>query len=340
LVQKAGDAIRDAAKRSGDQRLLSLATHLAAPKSVKGAFDPIIKAINKMVATLQQEEQQDLETKQTCESDRMSNSRKAITDSRTIDEKTDEITALTAKIAACEERIKELQAEHKKTSDALTKASKMRSDENKAWKQTDSDDKLAAETVLSAKKALESFYQKNNLGLVQKAKKQPVTESAGEAPPPPPPTFEGGYGGKTGESKGIVAIMDMVREDIIKDRADAKADEDASQKEFDNFKKDSEDKMKELKADENRTDKDKGKAMTKKGATTRQRRTLKGGLNAMLKKMKDIDPNCEYYMVNYPMRRDNRQIEIDGLNKAKAILQGGTFDKGPDPNREMKVGDA
>merc|ERR1719253_2190885 len=132
----------------------------------------------------------------------------------------------------------------------------------------------------------------------------------------------------------------MVRDDIIKDRADAKADEDASQKEFDNFKKDSEDKMKELKADENRTDKDKGKAMTKKGATTRQCRTLKGGLNSMLKKMKDIDTNCEYYMVNYPMRRDNRQIEIDGLNKAKAILQGGTFDKGPDPNREMKVGDA
>ena len=36
---------------------------------------------------------------------------------------------------------------------------------------------------------------------------------AGEAPPPPPATFEGDYGGKTGESQGIVAIMEMVAAD-------------------------------------------------------------------------------------------------------------------------------
>ena len=52
--------------------------------------------------------------------------------------------------------------------------------------------------------------------------KQPVTGmDAGDAPPPPPPTWEGGYGGKTGESQGIVAIMEMVYEDIVKDRKDA-----------------------------------------------------------------------------------------------------------------------
>jgi glycine cleavage system regulatory protein/exonuclease VII small subunit len=339
LAQKAVDAIKEAAKRSGDQRLLALATHLAPFKSVKGAFDPIISAIDKMVKTLQKEEQQDLETKQTCESDRMENTRKAIVDSREIDDKTDLITKLTAQIADCESKIADLQAEHKKTTDALTKATTMRSDETKAWKQTDTDDKHAAATVLNAKKALQAFYQKNNLGLVQKAT-QPVAESAGDAPPPPPPTWEGGYGGKTGESQGIVAIMEMVREDIIKDQADAKSDEDASQKEFDNFKKDSEDKMKELKAEEDRTAKDMGKAQTKKGQTERQRRTQKGNLDGMLKKISDIDPNCEYYMVNYPMRRENRQIEIDGLNKAKSILKGGKFDEGPDPNREMTVGDA
>ena len=41
--------------------------------------------------------------------------------------------------------------------------------------------------------------------------------------------------------------MDMVHEDIKKDRADAKADEDSSQSEFDDFKKDSNKKMKSLK---------------------------------------------------------------------------------------------
>merc|ERR1719215_2585832 len=337
LVQKARAAIQDAARRSGDQRLLSLATDLAPFKSVKGRFAPIITAIDKMIANLKSEEQQDLDTKQTCESDRMENTRKAIDPSRTIDEQTDEITALTARIAQCEKTIAELVAALKETKEELDKATRQRNDENKAWKQTDSDDKAAAETVLSAKEVLAGFYKDNNLALVQKAT-QPVTEDAGAAPPPS--TWEGDYGGKTGESQGIIAIMEMVREDIIKDRADAKADEDDSQTEFDNYKKDSEARTKELNADKDRTEKDMGQAETKKTDTERQRRTQKGELNAVLKKIRDIDPNCEYYEVNYPMRRRNRQIEIDGLDKAKAILKGGSFDAGPDPNREMKVGDA
>ena len=149
-----------------------------------------------------------------------------------------------------------------------------------------------------------------------------------------------GYGGKTGESQGIVAIMEMVHEDILKDRADAKADEDAAQTEFDNFKKDSEAEMKELNNAIKTTEKDKGKAETDKTDEEKERRTQKEALDAGLKKIADINPNCEYYEVNYPMRRKNRQIEIDGLDKAKAILKGGSFDAGPDPNREIKPGDA
>ena len=65
---------------------------------------------------------------------------------------------------------------------------------------------------LEVAQVLEGFYKDNNLALVQK-EKQPVTGmDAGDAPPPPPPTWEGGYGGKTGESQGIVAIMEMVHE--------------------------------------------------------------------------------------------------------------------------------
>jgi hypothetical protein len=339
--QKAVVALQDAARRSGDRRLLALASALGAPgKSVKTKFDPIIKAIDKMVKQLQAEEETDLETKQTCEKDRMADTRNAIVASRDIDEMTDEITKLTAEIAQCEKTIEELVAEHKATKEALAKAQRMRNDENKAWKVTDADDKAAAETVKSARDVLEGFYKENNLGLVQKSK-QPVSGmAAGDAPPPPPPSWEGGYGGKTGESQGIVAIMEMVHDDIVKDRADAKADEDASHKEFDSFKKDSESKMSALKAEKEATEKRLGQAETDKTNTEKSRSTKKGELNTVLEKINSINPNSEYYEVNYPMRTQNRQIEIDGLNKAKAILQGGAFDEAPDPNREMKPGDA
>merc|ERR1719253_146252 len=253
-AQKAADVLKEAAQRSGDKRLLALANDFAKPKSVKVKFDPIIKAIVKMIKQLQEEEDKDLDIKQQCESDRMGDTRDAIVLSRNIDEMTEKINKLAAFIEKCENTIKELQAEHKKTKEALDKAARMRADENAEWKQTDKEDKMAAETVGSAKSVLEGFYKDNKLVFVQKST-QPVTDmAAGEAPPPPPATWEGGYGGKTGESQGIVAIMEMVHEDIVNDRKDAKADEDAASKEFKDFKKDSEDKMKALKGESEKTD--------------------------------------------------------------------------------------
>jgi chromosome segregation ATPase len=329
-AQTAAAALLDAAHRSGDARLLALASNLAVPGgSVKTKFGPIIEAIDKMITTLKSDEKSDLETKQTCEKDRMADTKNAIDASRTIDEQTDLITKLTEEIAECEKTIAELKAEHEKTKEALEKAQQMRKDENTAWKQTDADDKAAAETVARAQTVLEDFYKENELVFMQ----------GKEAPPPPPATWDGDYGGKTGEAQGIVSIMEMVHEDIVKDRADAKADEDTSQEEFDNFKQDSEDKMKSLNAEKEATEKRMGKAETTKGDTTKERTTEKGNLNGILKKISDINPNCEYYEVNYPMRLKNRQIEMDGLNKAKAILEGGVFDA-PDPNREIKPGDA
>merc|ERR1719171_2487933 len=113
-AQTAAGALKDAASRSGDQRLLALASALADPKSVKTKFDPIIAAIDKMIKLLKEEEDKDLETKQTCEKDRMEDTREAIKTSREIDEDTDLITKLTEQIARCKKTIEELIAEHKK----------------------------------------------------------------------------------------------------------------------------------------------------------------------------------------------------------------------------------
>merc|ERR1719420_301996 len=66
-VGTAAMALEEAARRSGDKRLLSLASTLKPGKSVKTKFDPIIKSIVKMIKLLESEEDKDLEIKQTCE---------------------------------------------------------------------------------------------------------------------------------------------------------------------------------------------------------------------------------------------------------------------------------
>jgi len=305
----------------------------------KTVFVKVLSMIDKMIATLKSDEQKDLDTKQNCEKDRMDMTRDAIIDSREIDEMTDVITKLTAHIADLTAEMASLDKAMEETDKALKEATTQREKENKDWKYNNKMDAAAIDLVAKATKVLSDFYADNKLMLVQKSKQPVEGMAAGDAPPPPPTTWEAPYGGKTGESTGILAIMGMVKEDIIKDKKDASDEENAAEKEFQEFKKDSEQKLKDLKNAWDSAEGAKGDAELHKSQTKGARISKKKELMSVIKDIKSIDPNCEYFAVNYVMRRENRFIEIDGLTKAKAILEGGTFDP-EDPNREIKPGDA
>ena len=75
-------------------------------------------------------------------------------------------------------------------------------------------------------------------------------------------------------------------------------------------------------------------------AQKQERIAQKDQMTIAINKIKDATAGCDYILLNYMVRLTNREAEIDGLSKAKAILQGGEFSDGPDPNREMKPGDA
>jgi len=51
--------------------------------------------------------------------------------------------------------------------------------------------------------------------------------------------------------------------------------------------------------------------------------------------MKDAEPSCDDFTINFPWHSEDRRIEIDGLIKAKAILQGAKFDEGPYPSGKL-----
>jgi len=44
-----------------------------------------------------------------------------------------------------------------------------------------------------------------------------------------------------------------------------------------------------------------------------------------MQKMADAEVGCDYIALNFEVRKKNRDTELDGLMKAKAILEGGSF---------------
>jgi len=321
----ATDVLRRAAKRSGDVRLSLLAATVSKtdPLATGSHFDKVIRAIDVMVERLKGEEQTDLTNKEECEKDRADDTRQAIKAARTIDEHTDTITELKARIAEIVATIEENNNEIKNLDEQLAAATTERNDANAAWKKSDETDQAAAGLVLSAKEVLSDFYKSNDLMFTQK-RMDPVV--AGEAPPPPPKTWEDpSYGGKTEEATGIVAILEMIHEDIQKDRTKAEEEEKKDQQAFNDFKTNTEEQIRSLNEANSVLEGEKGDKLDEIESNKSGRKGEKLQLDAVLQKIADATPGCDYLTLNYELRLKNRQIEIDGLVKAKAILQGGEF---------------
>jgi len=151
---------------------------------------------------------------------------------------------------------------------------------------------------------------------------------AGAAPVPPPPTWDAGssYGGAS-EQQGIVGILELVLDDMKKDVATAVADEKQAVTDFEKLKSDLEDEVKACETTIDAYTKDQAEKEKTKAEKTKERTTKSGELDSELQLYKGYKPGCDFMLVNYEVRTKARQIEVDGLQKAKAILQGAKFGK-------------
>lgn len=319
--------IRLTARSAGDERLVALSARVSLLKGKKDHFAEVITAIDDMIETLKDEQAHELAEKEVCEEDRMSDTKDAVDGARAIDEITDEVNRWRAEIAELQAEIEAKEAEIKEIQLELKKATKIREEETAEWERDNEDDTAAIELVGSAKDVLENFYAENKLNLVQK--KEAMSEHrqpAGEAPPPPPSTWEEPYGGAKGESNGIIAILEMIKDDIKKDKTKEKADEDTAEEEFQTFKTESENQIEVLNdAITDLEDEVSGKE-TKVTEAKEERGTKKDELDSVVEKIHDAEPGCDFIRLNFAMRTKNRDIETDGLDKAKAILKGAKFD--------------
>jgi len=318
---RAAAALRVAGQSTNDKRLIAMAAGL---EGLTGHFDEVITSIDEMITLLKTQTEEDLTTKEQCESDRMADSRDAIMASRDIDEMSDKKIKLTEEIAEIASEIKDKQDEILAITAEDAEAARLRQQDTEDWVRSNSDDERAAQVVQSAKEVLENFYSENNLNLVQKGKKQPAV-TAGEAPPPPPSTWDTPYSGKQQETGSVVQILTVIKEDIEKDMAKAKTEEDEAATEFNTQHTAFETQRDGLNDDIATLEGTSGSKTEEIQTTKENRKTRKQELDNYMSKMSDASVGCDYITVNFDNRKKNRDTELDGLLKAKAILEGGAF---------------
>merc|ERR1719331_3442491 len=322
--------IKSLASSSKDIRVAQLVVALGATGANEELADPfkeVIAMIDGLIEELETEESDDLKTKEQCEKERMENTQEAKMVSKEIDTNVETIDRLTAQIEEAEKMIKQIQAEIQDLDVEIRDAGDNRAKENAEYMAAEAEDNAAVELVSNAMGVLEKFYEENGLKFTQlhaevrRAGEEPFV-AAGEAPTPPPAmsTTDGSR-----ESKGVIMMLEMIKEDIEKDIATAKKQEEEAQAAYDKLVEDIE---AAIKAKEQTVSDLEGDMASDSEMRTTENTTMadnQAQLKSVMDYLKEIAPGCDFIAMNFNIRLTNRQMEVDGLKKAKAILQGAEY---------------
>jgi predicted nucleic acid-binding Zn-ribbon protein len=324
---KAVSKLRETAAKHNDMRLAALA--ILAQQSSKGHFDEIVESIDKMASDLKAEYEEDLKTKESCEADRMTNTKIAKQNAQNMDDQTALIARKQAEIDTKQKEVEDIIAHVKELRLQIEEAQINRRKEKVEYDNAKADDEAAAVLVQKSMDVLAKFYEDEALAFVQKSsahqQQPPEMTGAGEAPPPPPSTFSQPYGGATGESNGIQSIMGMIKDDIAKDIRTATDGENKAISDFNTFNSETEAMISSLESEKTSLQGEIGSAEDDITSAKSTRDKKKGVLDDTLDLLKSIAPGCDFMAVNFELRKANRESEIDGLYEAKASLQGGSF---------------
>merc|ERR1719183_2137711 len=152
---------------------------------------------------------------------------------------------------------------------------------------------------------------------------EPIEVKAGVAPPPPPATWEDpSYGGAAGESMGVMSLLTLIKEDIEGDIADVNSAEAEAVAAYEKQMTETSDAISATDDAVSNLNGEKADHESAKVESETQRESTKGQLSATMGQIKSMEPDCDFLLVNFQTRSSKRQMEIDGLQKAKAILQG------------------
>jgi len=149
-------------------------------------------------------------------------------------------------------------------------------------------------------------------------------QSRKAAPPPPPATFDA-YNKKSGDSGGVIAMMDRLIADVKKEVEEMKFDEKDAQGDYEKFMADSSEKRAadaKSVAEKEAAKADTAAKLQKHGE---ELKATTGELYANAEYTRDLHGECDWLVQNFDARKSARAGEVDSLTKAKAVLSGADY---------------
>lgn len=307
--------LKKVAAGQGSLRLAAIASKV----STTWHFDAVIADIDKMIATLREEEQADIEHRDWCEAQQNgANSKNENLEYDSDQLKKKKERAENAKLAL-EDEVTKVDGEIADLEAAMADALSNRNEENSAFKQAVKDDMDAVKLIGMAIEKLSGFY-----GFIQQDPEYKAN------PDTAPEAFEGGYDGAQSQGGGVMAILSMIKEDVEKEIGTTRKDEAADLAAYMTLRGKSDASMNALKEKTVSLGQDIASKMGEISdidSVLGDKTTQKEAADTLLE---SLGPNCNWVYgkgktsgtEGFETRRDARKAEQEGLENAKAVLSG------------------
>jgi len=276
-----------------------------------GHFDGVMAIIDRMLDDLSQEKADDEAHKKWCDAERTNAQQK-------VDAMDYDSGDLGAKMQRMEDKKTELEEALNTTDtniadlkDHMKTMLDNRVAENAAFTQAKKDDTESIRLLTDAIKVLGQFAA-NHASLLQREDPPPVWGDSGG----------GGFKGRSSESKGILAILGMIKDDFIKEAMEGSQEEEFNAANYRKLRKEAEADMESLEREKDALNGELAHTMQVLSSTT----ALQGDTNTTREATEaylvELKPNCDWVELTYANRVSARASEVTGLQNAKAILSG------------------
>jgi len=321
---KAFNILKSTATRAKSLRLAALAAKIRT--STTGHFDAVVVEIDKMIAVMQREEKDDTEERDWCKEETFKNEQEAARLEYKIEKHETKLMKLNKRLEDLETTKAETVSQILQTSEDIASMEDNRIAEHKAFEEAKSDDEQASTVLGSAIEALGAFYKNNDIdqGEIQGGAKAALVQAPEfEVSEDQGPDASFSSAGKSGgESKGIVSIMTMIKEDLEDEIKNGVKNEKRTQAAFENSLNAAKKLVEDLTLKKTNLESDIATTNDEINDTTVAKEDSEGLLHEEREYLAGIKPDCDFMLNSYEKRRAARGEEIDGLITAKGMLAG------------------
>eukprot|EP00927_Polykrikos_kofoidii_P034864 TRINITY_DN2948_c0_g1_i2.p1 TRINITY_DN2948_c0_g1~~TRINITY_DN2948_c0_g1_i2.p1 ORF type:complete len:710 (-),score=159.82 TRINITY_DN2948_c0_g1_i2:38-2167(-) len=286
-----------------------------------GHFDKVIASIDTMIERLRREEQDDIEHRDRCQLQQNKNTNDLSDLSHGISRSQSALEDMGKKKTSLETQINGFEVAISETSASLKELLRLRNEEHSEFIRALRDDTDAIGLLERAITALTKFYSKNDipLRLVQRVSPE---YSFDKDKAPETSWTKADYGGRSSESSGIVAILEMLKEDFQKEVKTSRAHDSAAEKGY-------EEQRLALAATKKTQDTtllatraelaDLTRSMS---GTDEAKSQLEADKSDEGKMQAALNQDCAWVSTHFTSRREKRKREMEGLSDAKGYLAG------------------